>query len=580
LDILGISFGVDTSACLLRDGQLIGAALEERFSRIKHDSSWPSQAISWCLQQGDIRLEQVDHVAFFWNPAQELDFPHPGRSHRYRHHGDYLHMVPSWLLGGLSSGSTRLSSPSMTQSIEIEGRDEPLKIHYIDHHRCHAAVSFFPSPHNEAAVLTIDGYGERSATSLGKWRMDSEQGALYESLGEIGYPNSLGSFYAAVTTWLGFRANSGEGKVMGLAPYGDDSLVEQFRCIVGVGGDSDKPYSLDLSWFDFYLDRPSRVSDRFIAAFGPAAEPGCREHSATQKAVAFAAQLALEDAVLALAGRLHQLSGCEHLVMAGGVAMNSAANGRLEREGPFRSLWVQPSSGDGGTAVGAALWTWHMLLRGTQRHHWTTDRHGPGFSDDACRAALRTGGWDWTEPQDLCGETARALAEGELVGWFQGRAELGARALGGRSILADPRRVENKDVLNSRVKFREGFRPFAPSTLQDRAGEFFELPDGSTVPWMQKVHPVRSDAREQLAGVTHVDGSARLHTVSRDAAPLYYDLIAAFGEITGVPVLLNTSFNIKGEPMVLSPEDAIRCWASTGLDRLVLGPCVVRKGAT
>jgi carbamoyltransferase len=576
LDILGISFGVDTSACLLRDGQLLAAVLEERFSRIKHDSSWPQKAIDWCLSQGQTDLQSIDHIAFFWNPAQELDFPHPGRSRSYRHHGDYLHMVPSWLLGA-ASGGARVSSPSMTQRIEITGRSKPLEIHYIDHHRCHASVAYFPSPHKQAAVLTADGYGERSATTLGRWSSETNGRTSFELLEEIPYPNSLGSFYAAVTSWLGFRANSGEGKVMGLAPYGDDSLVPAFRAVLGLGGEL--PYQLDLSLFDFYLDGPSRVSQRFLDQFGPAAESGASEHSAQQKAVAFATQAVLEEALLAVATRLHKLSGCEHLVMAGGVAMNSAANGRIERESPFASAWVQPSSGDGGTAVGAALWTWHMLLGESKRQQWSNDRHGPDFDNEACRAALRKGGWQWSEPENLCADIASEIASGALVGWFQGRAELGARALGGRSILADPRQAKHKDVLNSRVKFREGFRPFAPSVLEERAAEFFELPEGTSVPWMQKVYPVRKEARDQLGGVTHIDGTARLQTVSATSAPRYHELIAAFGKITGVPVLLNTSFNIKGEPMVLSPEDAIRCWASTGLDLLVLGPCVVRKGS-
>ena len=575
MDILGISFGLDTSACLLRDGEVLGAVLEERFSRIKHDSSWPGRAIEWCLAQGETNLQSIDHIAFFWNPAQQLDFPHPGRSRSYRHHGDYLHMVPSWLLGAAAGGG-RLSSPSMTQSIQIEGRGKPLQIHYIDHHRCHAAVAYFPSPHERAAVLTVDGYGERSATTLGRWASEPGEAPSFDLLEEIAYPNSLGSFYAAITSWLGFSANSGEGKVMGLAPYGDDSLVPAFRRILGLGG-GELAYDLDLRLFEFYLDGPARVSQRFLDQFGPAAVPGLAEHTAQQRAVAFAAQAVLEEALLALATRLHDRSDCEHLVMAGGVAMNSAANGRIEREGPFRSLWVQPSSGDGGTAVGAALWTWHMIIGGLSRARWINDRHGPGFSAEACRAALRKGGWQWTEPDDLCSEVAAEIAKGALVGWFQGRAELGARALGGRSILADPRRAEHKEVLNSRVKFREGFRPFAPSVLEERAGEFFELPDEVTVPWMQKVYPVREAARAQLGGVTHIDGSARLQTVSARAAPLYHRLIAAFGDRTGVPVLLNTSFNIKGEPMVLSPEDAIRCWASTGLDLLVIGPCVLTK---
>ncbi len=577
MDILGISFGVDTSACLLRDGRVVAAALEERFSRIKHDRSWPAQAIRWCLETGDTTLEAVGEVAFFWNPALQLDYAHGGRSHRYQHHGDYLHMVPSWLLGGLRGGLGGIASERTTQEIYLDGRDRPLRIHYVSHHRCHAAVAYFPSPFDEAAVLTVDGYGERACTTLGRWTSDSGGQSAYEGLGEMQSPQSLGSFYAAITDWLGFRTNSGEGKVMGLAPYGDASLLPQFRKILGLSREEGPPYTVDLRWFDYYLDRPGRVSQRFLDTFGPRAATGTTEFTARQRAVAFAAQAALEEALLATARLLHERSGSRHLVVAGGVAMNSAANGRIEREGPFESIWIQPSSGDGGTAVGAALWVHHQVQQETKRHRWATDRWGPGFSDEACRAALRKGGWSWTEPPDRARDTAAALARGELVGWFQGRAELGARALGGRSILADPRSAQNKDVLNQRVKFREPFRPFAPSVIEERAGEFFEIPEGCTVPWMQKVHPVREQARAQLQGVTHEDGSARLQTVSRESAPLYYALISAFGEETGVPVLLNTSFNVRGEPMVLSPDDAIRCWATTGLDRLVLGPCVLVK---
>lgn len=257
--------------------------------------------------------------------------------------------------------------------------------------------------------------------------------------------------------------------------------------------------------------------------------------------------------------------------------MNSAANGRIEREGPFGAVWVQPSAGDGGTAVGAALAVEHELAGGRARHRWASDRFGPAWSAEACREALRRGGWSWEEPEDVASDTADALARGELVGWFQGRAELGMRSLGGRTILADPRRPENKDVLNARVKFREAFRPFAPSVLEEAAHDWFALPEDAAVPFMQKVHPVRAERRAQLGAVTHVDGSARLQTVSAAADPLYHRLIAAFGERTGVPVVLNTSFNVRGEPMVGTPDDAIRCWASTGLDRLVLGPCVLRK---
>jgi carbamoyltransferase len=569
--VLGISFGIDTSAALLRDGDVVAASLEERFSRQKHDRNWPSQAIAYCLREAGIGQEDVDHIAFFWNPTLQLDFAHPGRARTYRHHGDYLHMAPSWLLSAVRGSGPRLTSPMLTQTIQLDGR-RPLSVHYVAHHRAHAASAFYPSPFSEAAVLTVDGNGERAATTLGAFR-----GGAYESVAELDWPNSLGAVWAAVTGWLGFRPNSGEGKVMGLAPYGDDRFVDEFRAMLGVGSGR---HAVDLTWFAYYLDGPDRVSQRFVDRFGPACVPGLA-HTDSQRAVAFALQAATEDAMLGLARTLHGATGLPDLALAGGVAMNSVANGRIETEGPFRRVFVQPAAGDGGTAAGAALWAGHQVFGWERVPAWRNDRFGPAFDDESCRAALRRGGWGWTEPVDLVGDTAEALAAGELVGWFQGRAEYGARALGGRSILADPRDAANKDVLNARVKFREGFRPFAPSVTEEGAASLFELPAGRAsdhcVPFMQKVFRVRAEARAKLGAVTHVDGTARLQTVSRDSDPLFHALIAAFGGRTGVPAVLNTSFNVRGEPIVGSPDDAIRCWATTGLDRLVLGPCVLRK---
>ena len=570
MDILGISFGVDTAACVVRDGVTIAACLEERFSRIKHDRSWPAKAIAWCLQEAGTSLMDVDEVAFFWNPALQLDFAHPGRAWRYSHHGDYLHMVPAWLLGALRGPLGEIDGDCTTQTFHVKGRD-PLTVRYVTHHLCHVAAAFYPSPFEEAAVLTVDGYGERASATLG-WC----DGDGYHPCESIAFPHSLGAVYAAITGYLGFRTNSGEGKVMGLAPYGDDRYVAQFREILGLGKHPDKPFEIDLSWFEYYLDTPRRVSQRFVDAFGPRPTPGTA-HDERHRAIAYACQHVTEEAMLALANRLHGLTGQRKLVRAGGGAMNSVANGRLERDGPFDEVWIQPSAGDGGTSVGAALWAYHAEHGGTGRSRWVADTLGPEYSDEACRAALRKGGWTWTEPDDVARDTAEALARGELVGWFQGRAELGARALGNRSILADPRRPENKDVLNSRVKFREPFRPFAPSVIAEAADDLFEMPPGGTVPFMQKVHPVRPAARERLGGVTHVDGTARLQTVTAAGNAKYHALISAFGDITGVPVVINTSFNVRGEPMVLTPDDAIRCWATTGLDRLVLGPCVVTK---
>ena len=580
MDILGISFGLDTAACLLRDGAVVGAVLEERFSRLKHDRGWPSRSIAYVLQQGGATLADIEHVAFFWNPALHLDFAHPGRASTYRHHGDYLHMAPAWLLGALRGPLGGIDSSSMTQTIRLEGR-APLQIHYVTHHRTHAAAAFLPSPYESAAVLTVDGFGERACTTLGRWT----QGG-YESLETIDFPHSLGAVYAAVTGWLGFRPNNGEGKVMGLAPYGTDRLADVFRRIIVCNdGPAGAPYRIDLDWFEYYLDTPRRVSRRFGDEFGPGCPPGGTP-TAHHHDVARGLQTVVEEALLCCARRLRSLSGEDHLVMAGGVAMNSVANGAIEKRGPFRSVWIQPSAGDGGTSVGAALWAHHAILGGTERVRWTTDRFGPSFDRDACIAALRRGGWSWHEPADVFEDTAAAIADGELIGWFQGRAELGARALGGRSIIADPRRPENKDVLNARVKYREPFRPFAPSVIEESANDLFDLDlpplDGSPrpparVPFMQKVFDVRPHARESLGAITHVDGSARLQTVSATGSPRYHALISAFGRITGVPVVLNTSFNVKGEPIVNTPDDAVRCWASTGLDRLVLGDLVLRK---
>ncbi len=573
MDVLGISFGVDTSACLLRDGRVVAAGMEERWSRIKHDRNWPSAAISYSLTQAGLRWEDLEHVAFFWNPALELDTLNAGRTTRYRHHGDYLHMVPNWLLSSMRASLGGIRSDGMIQQIQLAGRARPLTIHYVTHHRAHAASAFYPSPFEEAACLTVDGYGERAATTFGAWKREDE-GHRLEALGEMEFPQSLGAVYAAVTGWLGFRANSGEGKVMGLAPYGGAKHLATFREIVRADPAGRWPYEIDLSWFSYHLDRADRVSERFLRSFGPAARPGVLPDG-QQQDVAWALQTVTEEALLACAGWLKDRVGSDNLVLAGGVAMNSVANGRLEREGPFPRLWVQPAAGDAGTAVGAALWVWHQSLGGTARHRWIHDRFGPAYDAEACREALRRGGWRWEEPADLPQDTAAALARGELVGWFQGAGELGARALGARSILADPRRPETKDVINRLVKYREPFRPFAPSVLAERAHEFFDL--RGPVPFMQQVHPVRPERRDQLGAVTHIDGSARLHTVTLEADPLYHRLIEAFGELTGVPVVLDTSFNVRGEPMVESPDDAIRCWASTGLDRLVLGPCVLQK---
>lgn len=563
--VLGINFSYDSAAALVSGGRAIAAAAEERFSRVKHDSRFPAEATRFCLQQAQIDWKDLEAVAFFWNPGLHAEPLNRRQSSVPRHHLEYLYNVPNHLLHLM--GSPRVAE--LEQTFRLAGRERPLRIHYITHHLCHAASAFFRSPFQEAAILTVDGYGERSSTQLSHGR-----GTQIEVLQDIDFPHSLGSVYAAVTQYLGFQPNNGEGKVMGLAAYGRPGFEDAMRELVRPTQDA---FEVDLRYFSYYLERGQRYSDAFVQRFGPPrgkSEPLEQRHMD----IALALQTAIEEVVLHLARRARQLTGARDLTMAGGVALNCVANGLVAREAGFDSLFVHPAAGDSGTALGAALWLSHAILglpRPTDEP--ATDYLGPGFDDATIESELQRARIPYRRCEDVASEAAQELAEGRIVGWFQGRAEYGPRALGNRSILADPRRPEMKDQLNARVKFREPFRPFAPSVLEERTGELFE--QSAPSPFMLQVYFTREDKVDTIPSVTHIDRGARVQTVSRRDNPRYHALIGAFAELTGVPCVLNTSFNIRGEPIVHNVADALKCFFTTDMDVLFVGDFRVESPA-
>lgn len=560
MNILGFNSTHDASAALVRDGRILCAAEEERFTRGKHHYGFPDGAIAACLDAGGIDFEQVDHVAFYWDPRKGLL---PFGLHVLRHLPKSLayfdHQPGIW--------GKFMSLPKLFR--KKYGYEGPF--HFLDHHGNHLAVAFWPSPFEEAAALSVDGTGEWATTVLAHATVEKGIRILSKSL----YPHSIGKLWESVTQYLGFRPNSGEGKVMGLAPYGRPDLVEPFRDVFKYARDG--RVRLNLRYFDFHYGRERKYSDRFLKRFGPARTPE-GEIEDRHADVAFALQKVTEEVLLDITRYLHERTGSSRLVMAGGVSLNSVANGRIQRETPFKEIFVQPSAGDAGAALGAALRVWHEVLKkgGEGRHRMEHAFLGPEFDEDRMRSALEQAGVEYRKVDDPCAEAAERLAQGEMLGWFQGRMEYGPRALGNRSILADPRKESTKDALNARVKHREGFRPFAPAVIVEETDNWFET-NGATAPFMLKVFDVRPEKRSQLGAVTHVDGSARVQTVSRDQNPRYYDVIRRFGEITGVPIVLNTSFNIRGEPIVHAPENAVACFLGTELDTLFLGDFVVEK---
>jgi carbamoyltransferase len=586
VNILGISaFYHDSAACLVRDGKIIAAAQEERFTRKKHDAEFPINAIRSCVaQRGLAAPRDVDLVAFYEKPFLKCE----------RLFSTYLACAPRGLASFLKAMPVWIKRKMWIKQIIRDELDYEGEILFPEHHESHAASAFFPSPFNEAAILTIDGVGEWTTTSIGRGA-----GNRVEMLAEQHFPHSLGLLYSAFTYYLGFRVNSGEYKVMGLAPYGEPAFAELILDEL-VDLKPDGSFHLNLDYFNFVTGL--RMTNRkFDQLFG--GSPRRPESELTQQHmnIARSLQAVTEEIMLRMARHAHERTGLTNLCLAGGVALNCVGNGRILREGSFEKIWVQPAAGDAGGALGAALLAWHHYLDKPREVAGEHDAQQGSFLGPAFDAAefIRSKNIPSIELSDaeLPSRIAALLAEGKVVGWYQGRMEFGPRALGNRSILGDPRVPEMQEKLNLKIKFRESFRPFAPAVLRERVSDYFELEESS--PYMLLVAPVRSTIRldgqttngaagflerlntprSTIPAVTHVDYSARVQTVSAQENPRFHALLRAFESQTGCAVLVNTSFNVRGEPPVCTPEEAFRCFMRTDMDFLVLGNFLIDKQA-
>ena len=597
MKILGLSaFYHDSAACLVVDGNIVAAAQEERFSRKKNDAGFPADAIRFCCHQGGISPAQLDHVVFYDKPFLKFE----------RILETYLAFAPRGFKGFAASAPVWLQEKLFQKRNLADffaqhfgtntdlATDWTAKLLFSEHHLSHAASAFFPSPFEEAAVLTMDGVGEWATTSLAIGK-----GASLQVLKEIHFPHSLGLLYSAFTSYTGFKVNSGEYKLMGLAPYGQPRYADLIRQHL-IDIQPDGSFHLDLRYFE-YCTGLSMTNARFHRLFGgPPRQP---ESLLTQRHMDLAAsvQAVTQEVLLKLARDIAKSTGQKNLCLAGGVALNCVANGLLQREGLFEQIWVQPAAGDAGGAVGAALAVHHGMLQQPRRSTATDSMQGaylgPAYTQEEIENTLKAAGAIFSShaQDEMVEHTAVALADGKAVGWHQGRMEFGPRALGARSILADPRSPTVQQQLNLKVKYRESFRPFAPSVLWEDASEWFQVTAPS--PYMQVVAPVAlaqqlpvADGDAQLFGldklalvrstisaVTHVDFSARVQTVHHETNPLFHRLLTRFKALTGCAVLVNTSFNIRGEPIVCTPQDALRCWMGTEIEWLVIGNSILRK---
>ncbi len=568
MKILGISCHYhDAAAALVVDGTPVACAQEERFTRRKHDPGFPMEAVQFCLEQASIKPEDLDYVVFYERPFVKFErvlltllsaYPHSRRA--------FGEAMLGWLGEKLYVHGTIRDKLGVGQE----------RILFSDHHLSHAASAFYPSPFEEAAVLSVDGVGEW--TTVAMWH---GRGNELKLLREIRFPDSLGLLYSAFTAFLGFEVNEGEYKVMGMAPYGKPVHVDKVKKTVDLL--SDGSFRMDLRYFEYHRSMNRSFSRRFEALFGKPRSPADAEKLDPLYAdVAASIQAVLEEAMLNLARKVHEETKCPNLCMAGGVALNCVANARILRETPFEALYVQPAATDAGGALGAALYMHHAVLGNPRRYVMGHAYLGKAYGGDAVRNAVERSGLpsERLSRASLLQAVTDSLADGNVVGWFQDRFEWGPRALGNRSILADPRRAEMKDVVNAKIKFREPFRPFAPSVVVEEAETYFDLEDaGNHYParFMLYTTPVREKHRKTIPAVTHADGSARIQVVHPGVNPLYHELIRTFGNKTGVPVVLNTSFNLRGEPIVTTPENAISTFQRSGMDLLVLGDHLVRR---
>ncbi|MBI3878608.1 MAG: carbamoyltransferase [Verrucomicrobia bacterium] len=586
VNILGLSaYYHDSAACLVRDGVIIAAAQEERFTRKKHDAAFPKSAVDYCLREGGITMAEVDYVAFYEKPFVKFD--------RLLH--SYLACAPAGIRSFLMAIPVWIKEKIWMKSELREVLNFEGPIIFPEHHESHAASAFFPSPYPEAAFLTVDGVGEWTTTSYG-----TGTGNRIEMLGELHFPHSLGLLYSAFTYFTGFRVNSGEYKLMGLAPYGEPKYRDLIlRELVDLKEDGS--FKLNMKYFDYAVGL-TMTNDRFAALFGRPARRAETKLTQDDMDIARSIQDVTEEIMFRMARHVRKQTGMRDLVLAGGVALNCVANGRILREGIFDRIWIQPAAGDAGGALGAALFVWHQYLEQPRKADGVKDSQrgsylGPEFSREEIRTFLEAEKAPFREVSDadIPEVIADLIGSEKVIGWFEGRMEFGPRALGGRSIIGDARSPKMQEVMNLKIKFRESFRPFAPSVLRERVSDYFDLKEES--PYMLLVAPVAKSIRKEMSAeqqklfglhkllclrstlpaVTHVDYSARVQTVTEDHSPLYYRTIKKFEERHGCPVIINTSFNVRGEPIVGSPADAYRCFMRTNMDILIVGNFLLEK---
>ncbi len=587
MNILGISaYYHDSAACLLKDGVILAAAQQERFTRVKHDHRFPEDAIRYCLKAGKIEAKDLDYVVFYDKPLIKFErLLETYLAYAPRGLASYLMAMPLWL-------KQKLHVPKLIKGA-LDGFEG--KILFPEHHESHAASAFFPSPYQRAAFLTMDGVGEWTTTS---WGVGDGNKLRIEY--ELKFPHSLGLLYSAFTYFTGFKVNSGEYKVMGLAPYGVPKYVDIMRKeLIDIKEDGSFKLNMDYFTYPYGLTMTGEAFEKLFD--GPARKP---ESKLTQREMDLArsVQVITEEVMLRTASHIRKVTGEKYLCLAGGVALNCVGNGRILREGPFEDIWIQPAAGDAGGALGAALFVWHQLLNNERSVDNVNDLQsgsylGPEYSEEQIKRFLESHGYpyEFLGNGDVPGKVADLIANEKVIGWFQGRMEFGPRALGSRSIIGDARSPKMQSQMNLKIKYRESFRPFAPSVIMEGVRDIFEIDRPS--PYMLLVAYVKEDIRRNMTddeqglwgidklnvvrsdipAITHVDYSARIQTVHRETNPLYHQLISEFRERTGCPVIVNTSFNVRGEPIVMSPEDAYLCFMRTEMDYLVLGPFLLDK---
>lgn len=568
--ILGLSsYSHEASCSLIKDGVIKSVIEEERLNRKKHTWEYPKNAIEKCLEQEGITIKDIDHITFFWVPYKEI-------VGNVSHFFSYFPQSTNLFKG--TSGSEALAFfPRISMMNKIGkaiknhfGLERTPKVNFIEHHLCHAASAFFVSEFESAAILTIDGRGE-SVTTL----MAQGENNKIRKLKEINVPHSLGHLYAAITDYLGFRPFFDEWKVMGMSAYGQDTYLNKFEDLVHLTDDGG--FRLNLKYFKFHTHgQRCWLSNEFINEFGPKRE-ATQPYSERHYDIAYALQKVVEKAGVHLAKHLYKITQNKNLCMTGGVVLNCLMNKRIIEETDFENVFIQPIANDAGTSLGSALYFYHQVLNKARDYKFNSAYLGLGYGDGDIESYLKERKVDYKKCENISKDIARFIAEGKIVGWFQDRMEAGPRALGNRSIIVNPMIASMKDRLNARVKKREHFRPFAPSVLEEKVFEYFDMPKNNLSPYMILIGDVKKDKRNIIPAVTHADGTARVHTVNKDTNPKYWQLIDEFSKITGVPVVLNTSFN-ENEPIVCTPKDALECFLRTDFDVLALGDYLVTKG--